>query len=741
MTDQSSSDSPLGAASQSAADNIGIDKARISQAELSWDDAGQPVSTHFNDIYFSHLSGLEETRFVFLHHNHLRERWQQLHHCPPQQINSQANALKPSASKISTHQLRTPHFTIGETGFGTGLNFLAAWQLWCECAPASANLHVVSVEMQPLSHRDLERALRLWPELNDYSAALLNAYPSALTPGFHRLQFDGGRVQLTLIIAEASDGFSQLLASPHPAFCAPQHRIDAWFLDGFAPAKNPDMWSDTLFNLIASLSATNATAATFTCAGIVKRGLQQAGFSIEKVPGFGLKREMLRAHLCQARPSPTPTDFPEGGFTSQHPVPWWATHALPQVSAIPPITTRAQTTEAIIIGAGLAGCHTAAALARRGWHVTIIDGEAGVAQQTSGNPQGVFYAKLSATAETLAEFNLTALQYAQRLYAPIWDNIGSRCGVLQLAESDNEQLQQSALIHRLGEQMLVQQLDRIQASAIAGIPLTCGGLYFANAGWINPAQLCESLCQHPNIRLLTGQHVDKLAHIDGRWHALAMNGDVIAQAPISIVCTANNASHFTQTAHLPITPVRGQISYLRSTPLSEQLQTVVCGEGYIAPAYQAQTQTQHCLGASFAPKHIDTELREIEHSQNLARLLPLSTELHATFADAPMAGRAALRATTPDYLPLVGPVADVESTRARFHLLSKNTRAAIAASVPCLPGLFVNVGHGSRGLCYTPICAELVASHINADIPPLAWTYIRALHPARFLIRDISRRR
>ena len=236
-----------------------------SRAQLDWDEQGQPLSRQFGDVYFSRASGLEESRHVFLRHNRIAER---------------CAALESDGRLV-----------IGETGFGTGLNFLCAWQAFAEQAPAGARLHFVSVEKYPLGQDDLRRALALWPELAPFSTPLLEQY-AGIQPGFQRLLFDGGRVVLTLLVGDALECLPQLEA-----------QVDAWFLDGFAPAKNPQMWTPELFAQLARLSAPGASLATFTCAGTVRRGLIAAGFRMEKVKGFGHKREML-AGLYEGQPAP-----------------------------------------------------------------------------------------------------------------------------------------------------------------------------------------------------------------------------------------------------------------------------------------------------------------------------------------------------------------------------------------------------------------------------------------------------
>ena len=219
-----------------------------------------PEAKDFGDIYFQPQQGLEESRYVFLQHNQLQQRWQQL-----------------SAFE---------HFSIGETGFGTGLNFLAAWQLWQQTAHQQAYLHFVSVEKHPLSRDDLARALSAWPELANFAQQLLAHYP-VLTAGYHLLKFDQGHISLHLLLGDGVKCFEQLRSNDHPQWMAYNHAtIDAWFLDGFAPAKNPDLWNDRLYALIADLSGPSTTLATFTAVGSVRRGYHYKVLKFKKTKAF-----------------------------------------------------------------------------------------------------------------------------------------------------------------------------------------------------------------------------------------------------------------------------------------------------------------------------------------------------------------------------------------------------------------------------------------------------------------------
>lgn len=671
----------------------------IHHAELDWDEEGQPLSSAFGDVYFSRANGLEETRHVFLQHNQLTERWQAL-----------------SAGD---------HFTIAETGFGSGLNFLAAWDLWLRSAPATAQLHFVTVEKFPLAKTDLQRALSLWPALAELSTQLITAYPVFVGTGIHRLRFMDGRVTLTLIINDAALGFQQLLATSHPLFADCCAKVDAWFLDGFAPSKNPQMWSDELFTAIGQLSKPGTTAATFSAAGIVKQGLKLAGFTVHKVPGFGRKREMVKA--LQNEPFALPvSDLALARSYSPFPVPWTiASQHIPAAK------------HALIIGGGLAGCTSARALAERGWEVTLIERHAQLAQEASGNPQGVLYAKLSPKQEAQAEFNLSALQFALGFYQSRWAQIGAQCGVLQLAHSESELQLQQQLHERFAQASpLVEFVSAAQASAIAGVPLQHSALYFPQAGWINPRRLCEGLVDHPAIHIINQCDAVDLTSDNQQWQVRNNSGDVIAQAPVAIIANARDAKQFTYTSALPINAIRGQITYLPATATSQPLASVICSEGYIAPAEQGV----HCTGATFNLKDDERGLRTSDHQTNLDNLREPLASLYAgwqAMALDKLDGRVAFRCTLPDYLPLVGPVAHEQAMRERFAPLRKNARAPVHLPGCYHAGLYINIGHGSRGLAYTPLCAELLAAQINNEVLPLPRNLASALNPARFLIRNL----
>ncbi len=650
-------------------------------ATLSWSADGQPFSEQFGDVYFSSVSGLDEARHVFLKHNQLPERWA---------------ALAPGG-----------HFCIAETGFGTGRSFLAACQLWDQCAPPSAFLHFVSTEKYPLAAADLKRAHALWPELQPWAERLQAQYTD-LASGWQHFVLAQGRITLTLLIGDMLDTLPQLDA-----------QVDAWFLDGFSPAHNPDMWQSSLYEQMARLSRPGATVATFTSVGDVRRGLSAAGFDTHKVPGHGYKRHMLAGVLKQ--PPTTPWTAP-----------WYV-----RPSAIEGPRT------AMVIGAGLAGCCTALALARRGWQVTLIERHENAAQEASGNPQGILYCKLSPHHTPLSRFIQSSYAYSLRLLhevLPQSEDHWQSCGVLQLAATAKE----AARLSKLGMAGLPQQflhsVDARQAMDIAGVALEHGGLFFPEGGWVNPPAFCEQLLRHPAITLRTQREALLLERRAGQWHALDTQGECIAQAQVSIICSAADSRQFVQTAHLPLKAIRGQITHVPATEQSAQLRTVLCAEGYISPARHGE----HHLGASFRFDRVDTEPSTEENQSNLDLLDSLSPALAQALQrqqlnPANLSARAALRCTTPDYLPVIGPVVDAPAFDCDYAVLGKDASKQPTTPAPWLSGLLVNAAHGSRGLISCPLAGELIAAQLNGEPLPLPRDLVEAVHPSRFLLRQLIR--
>lgn len=572
-------------------------------------------------------------------------------------------------------------------------NFFKSWHLWQQSAPKGCQLQFVLLLNKPLNRDQLTGKLDTTFDSN-LIEQLIGQYPLHMANGFHRLIL--GTITLTLIVDTTLAGLKQLKRSHHPLYSAHNSLADHWLLD-------ERELNTELSALISELSQPGA------------------------------------APLSLQNPAKIPLiDFTEGAYNSPYPAPWH-------------LSTQADCSDktALIIGGGLAGCHSARALAERGFQVTVIERHSQLAQESSGNPQGMLYAKLSPRDETLPTFNLASMMYAQRHYAPFWRaktevNAGQGCGVLQLAHTDKEKILQQKLRDQFAGSELIEFVDAKRASDIAGVDVDLGGLFFPHAGWLSPAAVCRDLCRHDKITLITTAEVDKLEHEQQQWRAYNKLGELIMQAQIAIITTASSAKNLPQTEYLPLKPIRGQISYLPVTNKSLKLRTVVCAEGYLSPAVTATKAfaAHNGLGASFNLRDSNTELTEKDHQHNLDNLTHHTPQLAQIFGDLntkQLDGRVAFRCTTPDYLPLVGPVPIKNEFIDTYALLRKNAKSSIPKTGPHYPNLYCSVGYGSRGLAYAPLAAEFLAAQICHEPSPLPANYQQSLHPGRFMIRDLIR--
>jgi tRNA 5-methylaminomethyl-2-thiouridine biosynthesis bifunctional protein len=479
------------------------------------------------------------------------------------------------------------------------------------------------------------------------------------------------------------------------------------------------MWTAELFAERARLAAPDSTISTFTSTGWVRRLLNAAGFKMKRTPGIGHKWEILRGVFL---------GWPQDVTAPAVAKPWFARPT--------PMTGERH---ALVIGAGLAGCASAASLAARGWQVSLLERHNALAQEASGNPQGVLYLKLSAHGTTLSQLIVSGFGYTRRVLEHLqrgvdWDN----CGVLQLAFNAKEAERQAQLAAAFAPDLL-HLLDQPQAQLQAGIALEHAGLFFPEGGWVHPPALCHWQASSTNIQWLPHREVLDLRKVDNQWQA--WDGDVLlASAPVVILAGAAEIKRFAQSAELPLKRIRGQITRLAQTPESQSLATVVCAEGYVAPARLGE----HTLGASFDFKSDDLTPTVAEHLGNLTLLEEISpdlaTRLHAQTVDPQqLEGRAAFRCTSPDYLPIVGPLAEQVAFADAYAALSKDARQVPDIPCPWLEGFYVNSGHGSRGLITAPLSGELLAAWLDNEPLPLPRAVAEACHPNRFAVRQLVR--
>jgi tRNA 5-methylaminomethyl-2-thiouridine biosynthesis bifunctional protein len=524
---------------------------RPPRPELDWTADGAPRSRAFDDIYFSREGGLDETRAVFLEGCGLPEAW-----------------------------AGRRRFTVGETGFGTGLNVLALLDLWRKAKPAGGRLSIFSVEAYPLARDDAERALAAWPELADLAALLTRRWPR-LAPGFHRIDLPELDATLDLAIGEALWGLKTWSGG-----------ADAWFLDGFAPAKNPGMWRQEVLQAIADRSAPGARLATFTVAGGVRRGLHAAGFEVDKRPGHGAKRERLEARLAGAAPA----------------------------EAEPP--------RVAVIGAGIAGAALARAFKAHGVRPLVVDADDGSA--ASGNPAAIVTPALDAGGGARAQFYAQAFARAVDLYQALGAEavISRRVEQFARAERDSARFQ------------TVLESGLFAEGALT--PAASGGLLFEEGLAIRPRAVLEAWLDGCD-RMKAG--VQRLERAQGRW---LLHGDdgVIAEADLVVIAAGvGSGALMGKPAVFP--PVRGQASWA----LGLKVDYAVAWGGYACPMDGGVL-----FGATHDRGRTDLALSAEDHARNLETLAEGMPELALAAAGRPLGGRAAVRATTFDRMPAAGPL-------------------------------------------------------------------------------------
>ena len=522
-------------------------------ARLAYKD-GVPYSEAFDDVYHSAGGGPAQARHVFLQGNGLPQRW-----------------------------AGRERFVILETGFGAGINFLATWRAWRADAARCERLHFVSVEKHPFRLSDLKRV----HENYDFTAeaAELHARWPMLVPGAHRLELDGGKVVLTLFFADIKVTRDLRLAA------------DAFYLDGFAPAKNPDMWSPAIMRNLSRLAAPGATAATWSVAAEVRNALHETGFAVEKRTGFGGKREMLVAR-CQKQGRTT--------FSSPR--------------------------SAAVVGAGLAGAAVCERLCSRGWNVTLYERHAAPAQEASGNHAGTFHPIVTADDSIFARLTRAAFLWSISAWSSLQNLRWDPCGVLQLARDEKEEASQRRALAALAlPSEYAQYATRDEASAHAGVRLPASGLWFPAGGWIQPRSLVEAQLAACGDRLLK---------------KYSFPVDVLPRAPVVVLCNSAEAPKLHPVAHLRLRRVRGQLTYVPEDAF-EPPHAVVLRGGMVLPPVEGVC----VVGASYDIDDPDASLRSEAHEGNLLRLQAITG---VALENRSFDGRVAFRAVAPDRLPVLG---------------------------------------------------------------------------------------
>tara|TARA_B100001094_G_C18190328_1_gene806750 strand:+ start:2840 stop:4822 length:1983 start_codon:yes stop_codon:yes gene_type:complete len=650
-----------------------------SSCDITWTEQDTPVSQHFDDIYFSNHDGLAESRYVFLQHNGLPKAW---------------------------HDHPRPYFTIIETGFGTGLNFLATWQAFEQAhSDVVQRLYFTSFEKYPLDVSVLKRAHQVWPELSAYSEQLCAQY-QPIASGCHRFVLAQGRVILDLWLGDIHEMLPQLPASV---------QADAWFLDGFSPAKNESMWQESLFEQMAQHAHGQTTFATFTAVGRISRALQTVGFNVYKAQGFGQKREMLYGST-------------QGHFNSTQ-------------TSLPARASQAQekTASIAVIGAGIATGQILLSLEQREGFADVFCADAEVAQAASGNTQAAVYPLLSADDPILSAWFIQAFSFGLRRIASLQSMqkfAAQFQGVLQLAFDAASQAKLDKIGQCFTAAEFVQQVDAEQAQSVSGVALKQGGLWFPQAGWVCPQEMTQACFKQTQAHhhLYTNTSIECFKRDEqGLWWLWDSQQHCYGPYATLILANGSQVTEFEQTDTLPMRPVRGQVSQAMSLGELSELKTVLCAKGYLTPRYQ----NQHCFGASYS-HHLNTlAFSQLEQDENCTKIEQSFTQ--STWAQnmriVDGADRVSVRMTTRDHLPYIGHVLHAEVLqRAEQDLTVLQETSEIEQ------GLYMLSGLGSRGFTTAALAAEMLVSQIYGEPVPSSKEHLQKLHPHRIFIRKQSRK-
>ena len=492
-----------------------------------------------------------------------------------------------------------------------------------------------------------------------------------LLPGFHRIPQEQAGVTLDLLSAPLDSALSQLSC-----------RIDFAHLGGMAGRGTGFARS------LARLAASDARLACDGLDGAQRDALAAHGFIFDDA-GSG-------AHLASRKPR------------------------LPL--APPPAR------QAIVIGAGLAGCAAAERLCARGWQVTLVDRHAAVAREASGNLAGIFMPLLSKDDNIPTRLTRAAYLYALRY----WETLGgiggtggaiegAACGVIQLArDAEHAAASRAIASGREYPREFAEWLEGPQAQQLLGLPVPEGAWLFRQGGWARPGSVCAAMVKACGAQLATrfGVGSVSLAQDGEGWEVRDAAGSVLARAATVVLAGGAGSIGFAQAARLPLAALRGQVTHLDAATVPG-LPFVLCREAYLTPAAGGIA----CAGATY-DLDADPQLRAASQVENIERLRALVSSPAAGLG-APLAGRVGFRSVAPDRLPLVGGLPDFDAAGATERL----------RDVPRHPGLFGLLGYASRGLIWAPLCAELLAARLENEPLPLEANLVDALDPARFVLR------
>lgn len=657
----------------------------IQHAKIHFNQENTPVSDKFDDVYFSNQDGLAETHYVFLEGNQLWERW----------VNYQE-----------------AHFVIAETGFGTGLNFFAVTSLFREFRqkyPDSPlkHLYFISFEKYPLPLDALQQAHLAYPQFSHLAQHLQQHWLNPIQ-GCYRFHFD--ETTLDLWFGDIAENLPQLGDYMNG-------KIDAWFLDGFAPSKNPDMWNEQLYQQMFRFTKLQGTFATFTAASAVRKGLENAGFNIKKRKGFGKKRECLSGQKTQEKPTALST-------------PWF--HSQP---------ANLSKQDIAIIGGGIASLCTAISLIKRGAKITIYCEDEQTALNASGNKQGAFYPQLSDDNERNIRFYIHAFAYGhQFLQWAIQQQIEFEhefCGVALCAYNEKTESKLNKITELNLPSDLYQSLNQTELSEKVGLPLPFGGAFIPQGAWLAPRQLVQhtfAFLEKQGAQIKTSQKATALSQTENGWQITTAENETFCHEVV-ILANGHKLTEFEQTQKLPLYPVRGQVSQIPTSENLLKLKTVLCYDGYLTPVDQAKTS--HCIGASHVRDNATREFSLTEQQENQQKIQQNIPEEWTKEVDTSgNLARIGVRCSVRDLTPMMGAVPHFSAQQTQYqNLFNLRRRKQPIEQAENYPNLYLIGALGSRGLTSAPFLGETLASLIYGEPLPMSEDLIHNLMPNRSWVR------
>ncbi|MDO5045864.1 bifunctional tRNA (5-methylaminomethyl-2-thiouridine)(34)-methyltransferase MnmD/FAD-dependent 5-carboxymethylaminomethyl-2-thiouridine(34) oxidoreductase MnmC [Campylobacter sp.] len=618
-------------------------------AKISFRD-GIAYSEDFNDTYFSIDDPLGESKYVFV--SAIDEIWDNKN-----------------------------RFIIAEAGFGAGLNFLTAFNKFKH---SDKFLHYVSIEANPIAKEDLVKIYENLGVLNELSNELIKNYPP-LVRGFHRLNFVNSRITLDLCFGDINEILPEL-----------DFKADIWFMDGFAPSKNLDMWSDEVFKEVANLSKTGALLRTYSSARAVKDALIANNFEVSLIKGFARKREMISAK-----------------FISKNSIvknPWFSRFDTQSGNQAPK--------SALIIGGGVAGCVSAYKLAELGIKVTIAEKCEDIATNGSGNHCGILMPLITKPDVELGRMHMNAFLQAIRFYKKTMNEEECEfCGAIDYAHEDK-------LLERL---LRWREFD--DENGVFEINLNSAfypSAFIKDGARARPRKMCKKVSESADI--LLGYEFESYEILaDNKISAKFKNGKTVT-ADMLILALGSDSMEFFSNFDMQLSFVRGQVTHIKETVKTN---LAFSAKGYVCP----EVDGVQVVGATYDRNLKLDKPRSSDDEKNLADVKEFLDGKEPEI----LGSKVGYRSYSGDRFPIIGRLHDEKFYKDSYKALLWTKNRGENLNAKYIPNVYINTAHGSRGLCTAVLGAELICDLVFDRPLCIEKSLFDALHPARFLIRKLKK--